>query len=205
MKLYFAPRTRSTRPRWLLEELGVPYELVRVDLASGAHKHPDYLQHVHPLGVVPALEDGGQPVMESTAHLLHLADRFPEKGLAPAPGSLERAEYYQWISFAVTTLEPRVEAYFEHTQGLPEGQRVPALADRAVQRFTDAARVLEARLGGREFLVGSRFSAADVLMASLLAWAGMLGLTKDFAGLQAYTKHHLARPAAKRARADSPE
>ncbi|NOK20537.1 glutathione S-transferase family protein [Corallococcus carmarthensis] len=199
MKLYFAPRTR---PRWLLEELGVPYELVRVDLASGAHKHPDYVQHVHPLGVVPALEDGGQPVMESTAHLLHLADRFPEKGLAPAPGSPERAEYYQWISFAVTTLEPQLEDFLEHTQSLPEAQRVPALADRAVQRFHDAARVLDARLAGREFLVGSRFSAADVLMASLLAWAGALGRTKDFPGLQAYAKRHLARPAAQRARAD---
>ncbi|MFB1482342.1 glutathione S-transferase family protein [Corallococcus sp. RDP092CA] len=202
MKLYFAPRTRSTRPRWLLEELGVPYELVRVDLSQGAHKQPDYVQHVHPLGVVPALEDGGAPLLESTAHLLHLADRFPEKGLAPAPGSPERAEYYQWISFAVTTLEPQLEAFLEHTQSLPEDQRVPALAERAVRRFDAAARVLEARLGEREFLVGSRFSAADVLMASLLAWAGMMGRTKDLPGLQAYAQRHLARPAARRARGD---
>ncbi|TSC27669.1 glutathione S-transferase family protein [Corallococcus sp. Z5C101001] len=202
MKLYYAPRTRSTRPRWLLEELGVPYELVRVDLAQGAHKQPDYLQHVHPLGLVPALEDGGQVFMESTAHLLHLADRFPRKGLAPEPGSPERAAYYQWMAFAMTTLEPPLEAFLEHTQSLPEAQRVPALAERAVQRFTDAARVLDARLEGREFVAGSRFSAADVLVASILAWAGSLGRTKDFPGLQAYARRQLARPAAQRARAD---
>jgi glutathione S-transferase len=202
MKLYYAPRTRATRPRWLLEELGVPYELVRLDLTKGDHKRPEYLRDVHPLGVVPALDDGGQPLFESTALLLHLADRFPDKGLAPAPGTPERGEYYQWMLFVMTTLEPALVDALEHGGGLPEAQRVGALAERGGQRFMDAARVLEARLSGRDVLVGSRFSAADVLLASLLGWAGSMGFTKDFPGLQAYTKRHLARPAAQKARAD---
>ena len=81
MKLYFAPRTRAVRARWLLEELGVPYELIKLDLARQENTTPAYLA-VHPLGEVPALVDGDVTLLESLAICLHLADRFPEKHLA---------------------------------------------------------------------------------------------------------------------------
>ena len=77
MKLYFAPRTRATRARWLLEELGVPYELVKLDLARQENTTPAYLA-VHPLGEVPALVDGEVTLLESLAICLHLADRYGE-------------------------------------------------------------------------------------------------------------------------------
>jgi len=198
MKLFFAANTRATRPRWMLEELGVPYELVPVDLPRREHKQPDYLR-IHPMGSLPALEDDGHPMFESAAILMHVADKYPEKGLAPAPGTPERAEYYQWLMFCMATMEPPLSAYSAHSLFLPELERVPAEAERGRKRFTDIARMLEERLQGREFLVGGRFTAADVVMASILHWAQGMGLLASFPALGAYTQRQLARPAARRA------
>jgi glutathione S-transferase len=84
MKLYFAPRTRAVRPRWLLEELGVPYELVKLDPSKQENKTPAFLA-LHPFGEIPVLVDGDVTLFESAAICLYLADRFPEKNLAPPP------------------------------------------------------------------------------------------------------------------------
>src|SRR5216684_3336120 len=86
MQLYFAPRTRASRPRWLLEELEVPYELVKLDLSKQESRTPAYLA-LHPFGEVPVLVDGDVTLFESSAICLYLADRFPEKRLAPSLGS----------------------------------------------------------------------------------------------------------------------
>jgi glutathione S-transferase len=198
MKLYFVPRTRATRPRWMLEELGVPYELKVLNVAEGENKRPEYLA-VHPLGSVPALEDGALKLFESAAILQYLADKYPEKGLAPKPGTPERGEYYMWMMFCMTTVEPPLADIFHNTFLLPEPQRTPALVEKGRRRFAEVAPVLEARLRGREFLVGESFSAADLLLSSLLGWAGSMALTADFPGLVEYAKRHLARPAARRA------
>lgn len=198
MKLYFAQKTRATRPRWLLEELGVPYELVPVDLLQREHKSPEYLR-VHPMGSMPALEDDGHAVFESAAILLHLADKFPEAGFAPALGTVERAEYYQWMMFCMATMEPPLSAYSAHSRFLPEHERVPAEAERGQKRFTDIARMLEEKLKGRSFLVGERFTAADVVMASILNWGAGMGLLEDFPALRSYAERQMARPAAQRA------
>src|SRR5512143_2861365 len=105
MKLYFTPRTRATRPRWLLEELGVPYELVRVDLEAGQNRTADYLA-LHPLAQVPVLVDDDQVLIESAAICMHLGDRFPAARLAPAVGSRLRGPYLQWMFYCAATLEP---------------------------------------------------------------------------------------------------
>src|SRR5687768_8158359 len=101
MKLYFAPRTRSVRPRWLLEELGLPYELVKLDLSREEHRTPAHLG-LHPLGDVPVLEDGEVTLFVSPAIILYLADRSPEKRLAPPMESPDRGPYLQWLLFAET-------------------------------------------------------------------------------------------------------
>lgn len=198
MKLYFVPKTRATRPRWMLEELGVPYELKVLNVAQGENKLPEYLS-VHPLGSVPALEDGDVKLFESAAICQYLADKFPEKGLAPKPGTPERGEYYTWMMFCMTTVEPPLTDIFYNTVMLPEAQRNAATAEKGRKRFAEVARVLEARVGGREFLVGDSFTAADLLLSSMIGWAGMMGVTSDFPVLQEYARRHLARPAAKRA------
>ncbi|QSQ11351.1 glutathione S-transferase family protein [Myxococcus landrumensis] len=198
MKLYFAQNTRATRPRWLLEELGVPYELVPVDVHQREHKTPEYLR-IHPMGSMPALEDDGHAIFESAAILLHVADKFPEKGFAPAAGTVERAEYYQWMMFCMATMEPPLSAYSAHSRFLPEVDRVPGEAERGKKRFTDIAKMLEEKLQGRSYIVGERFTAADVVMASILNWGAGMGLLEDFPALRAYVARQISRPAARRA------
>jgi glutathione S-transferase len=187
MKLYFAPRTRATRARWLLEELGVPYERVKLDLARQENTTPAYLA-VHPLGEVPALVDGEVTLLESLAICLHLADRFPEKHLAPLVGSAERGPYYQWMAFAEVSLEPMVMEFYRHAR-LPE--------DRT--RLTAVLDVIHVGLGGREFLVGGAFTAADVVMASILHLANTLKLLDGHPRLVEYVKRHTQRPAVRKA------
>jgi glutathione S-transferase len=198
MKLYFNPMTRATRPRWILEELGVPYELEHVDLMKGEHKLPKYTK-VHPLGRVPALEDKGFVMIESAAIVMQLADKYPEKGLAPAVGTNERAEYYQWIFFAMTEAEPPLVTILFHTRILPEAQRSPAALEEAVKEFKPTADVLQDYLKGREYAVGNKFTAADVIVAGVLALANMLKQLDGHPGLQEYLKRMLERPAAKKA------
>ena len=105
MRLYYVPRTRAGRPRWVLEELGIPYELVRLDPARGETRSPEHLSR-QPLGHVPALEDEGGLLFESAAICLYLAEKYPEKGLVPPPGSRGRGLTYQWLFYAMTELEP---------------------------------------------------------------------------------------------------
>src|SRR5258705_12836566 len=111
MKLYYARMTRAGRPRWMLEETGAPYELVRLDLSRGEHKKPEYMK-IHPHGSVPALDDGDLALFESAAICAYLADKFPEKRLAPPVGTPARGLYYQWIVYSMATMEPPILKVF---------------------------------------------------------------------------------------------
>lgn len=198
IKLYYNPFSRATRVRWLLEEIGEPYELVRVDLDQ---ENPE-LEKVHPLGKVPAIEDGALKLFESAAILMHLADKYPAKGFAPAVGTAERAEYYKWFFFGMTELEPQIVEEYVQTQVYEEKDRSKKNLDDARGFYKDAAGVLEKHLAGREFIVGGTFSAADVLMCSMLAWGKMMGLLDPYPNLQKYVKGLGSRPANKKSRAD---
>ena len=198
MKLYYVPYTRASRPRWMLEELGLPYELVRLDPKKGDNKGPDYLR-VHPLGKVPALVDGEVTLFESAAIVLYLADKAGR--LAPQAGSTLRAEYYQWILFGVTTLEPPLASVDAHTRSLPEEKRVARVAEEGRVTFAEAARAVEKRLEGRDWLLGE-FSGADVLVGSVLWWARATKLLGGHPILEAYVDRIKARPAWQRSRAD---
>ncbi|WP_224364265.1 glutathione S-transferase family protein [Hyalangium versicolor] len=201
MKLYFAPRTRAVRPRWLLEELGVPYELVRLDLDRQENTTPSYLA-VNPLGELPALVDGDVTLLETLAICLHLADRFPEKRLAPPMGSAERGSYYQWMAFAEARLDPAVMEFYWDAQ-LPEEQKTSERSEEESAkhrtRLTGVLDFIDVGLGGREFLVGATFTAADVVTASILHLAHKLMLLDGHPRLVEYVKRHSQRPAVRRA------
>ncbi len=201
MKLYYVPQTRSTRARWMLEEIGAPYELVRLDVAKRQNRDPEYLA-LNPLGHVPTLVDGDTAIYESAAVCMYLADRFPEKELAPPPGSLLRGPYYQWLVYGPATIEPALVLYVDHHMRLPDGERVPRIAEKMRARLRDVFGAVQKSLGEREHLVGDRFSAADVMMGSILGWARLSGTLADHPSLEAYAKRMLARDAARRARAD---
>ena len=204
LKLYYVPRTRSMRPRWLLEELGVPYELVRLDPSKGETRQEPY-RSVNPLGHVPALDDDGTVITESAAIIMHLADRFPEKGLAPRPGTPERGLYYRWIVYAMVTMEAQVAAVSEQAR-LPEEKRSAQVVEKAKARFQEVVQVVEDYLkaGGRQFIAGPTFTGADIVMSAVLGWGKMNGMLDEqqFPASLAYWKAQLDRPAAKKARAD---
>jgi glutathione S-transferase len=193
LKLFYIPNTRATRVRWMLEELKAPYELARIDWPTA--RSEQYKRDVHPLGAVPALQDDGTVVIESAAIIAHLADRF---GLAPPPG--ERGAYYQWILYAMATLEPLVVAFSDHSKKLPEDQRIPGIAAAARRSFANAASVVGTQLQSKEWLLGD-FSAADVVLGSVVVWAAALRLT-DAEPLLCYADRIRARPAWQNARKD---
>jgi glutathione S-transferase len=196
MKLYYAPNTRALRPRWLLEEAGLPYELVRVDMQAGQHRSAAY-KAVHPLGAVPALEDGEVTLIESSAICMYLADKLPPGQMAPAPGTQDRGRYYQWMVYAVATLEgPNLE-FLRARQADDEKGKQAARA-----RAIELARPIAAALEGRSYLVGDHFSAADVMIGSVLGWGLRLGALdlETLPTLQAYLQRLTDRPAFKLAR-----
>jgi glutathione S-transferase len=199
IKLFYAPNTRATRPRWMLEELEVPYELVTLDVAGGAHRTAEYLR-IHPHGQVPALLDGDVAVFESTAICMYLADRFIERGLAPPVGSPARAAYYQWLVYCPATLEPAIGLLSGHTVALPPEQRVAPVADKAREKLAQSLAVLAGVLSRRPFMLGERFGAVDLVLGANLRWAfraGLLGSAPPV--LQSYMERLLSRPAAQRA------
>ena len=189
MKLYYASPSRAGHVRWLLEELRVPYDLVRVDMAAGDHKFPEHLAR-HPLGKVPVLEDGQVTLFETGAICMYLADKYEEKGLAPRIGHSARGPYLQWMFFASTELEPPLVQF----------QQTPT--EELKEAFYARARVLAFALADRDYLLGDGFSAADVVVGSALGWARHFGLLDPFPRLIEYGRQVGGRPAARRARAD---
>ena len=200
MRLYYVPKTRATRPRWVLEELGVPYELVRLDATKGETHTPEHVSR-QPLGHVPALEDGDVRMFESAAICLWLAERHPEKGLIPAPGTPERAAVYQWAFYAMTELDAPLSALSAEKRRAP-GDADPRRIDEAKARFHRAAAALEPHLAGRSFLVGDAFSVADVVVAACLVWGRTAGALEGLPACAAYLDALRKRPAWRRATAD---
>jgi glutathione S-transferase len=200
MKLYYARYTRASRPRWLLEEVGAPYELARLDLRAGEHKHESYMA-VHPHGVVPALQDGDTTIYESVAICMYLADKLALGTLAPALDTPERASWYQWMAYGLATLEPAIVQYASHTRFLPEEKRVVAMAEDGKGKVRHALDNLSRVMDGREHLLSS-FSAADIVIGSMLMWARSMKLVDEHPVLLRYLDALMQRPAWKRANQD---
>jgi glutathione S-transferase len=194
--LYFAPGTRAARIAFLLEELAVPWQKVTLDLSQREHKAPDYLA-LNPNGVVPTLKDGDTVLFESVAIALYLADRYADKGLAPPADSPLRGRYLSWMVWSMTTLEPPIgEVYLERMK--PAEQQSGTAIAAALERFRTAAQALDTELAG-PYLFGDAFSAADVMVGCVLAFAGMLGMLEGHDRLRDYVARITARPAFGRA------
>jgi glutathione S-transferase len=199
IKLYHAPQSRSVRVRWLLEELGdVPYELAPVTFES--MKKPEYLR-VHPLGAVPAIQDGDVTMFESGAILSYLLERYGRGRLAPAPATSARAPYLQWFFFGEATMAPPLVDVLLHSMFLPEPQRVPAVAESGRKRFAQLLDVLEPRLAGKQYLCGE-FTAADIMVGYAVGLGRFVGLGTDGPpNVQEYFGRLGERPAFQRAMA----
>lgn len=201
LKIYGFPNTRATRVLWTLEEAGAEYEYVKVDLLKGEGRQPPYLE-LNPGGKVPTLVEEDFVLTESAAICTYIADRYPAAALAPAPNTRQRARYDQWCFFVIGELEQPLWTLAKHRFALPEKRRVPAVFETATWEFSVAAKVLDAGLGDREFILGDRFSVADLLIAHTLAWANKAyKLPLHSERLESYAERLLARPALTRAKA----
>lgn len=195
IKVYGFPNSRSTRVVWALEEIGVDYDYVLVNLMQGEGRQAPYLA-VNPTGKVPALADGDLALAESGAIVTYLAEKFPEAGLIPSQAQAQaRAEYFQWAFFALSELEQPLWTLAKHRFALPEARRVAAVLPTAEWEFSRAAKVLAQHLANRQYVAGDRFTAADILTAHTLAWARAYKLPFNSDTLEAYADRQLARPA----------
>jgi glutathione S-transferase len=192
MQLYeFAP-TRSIRVRWMLQELGIDFESITVNLAAGEHRHPEFLK-LNPAGRVPVLVDDDLVLTESVAILLYLAEKYPHKGLLPTDIK-QRSQVYRWLLFAATELEQPLWRISRHTMLYPEHLRLPAEVSLARQDFTDMVAVLEEHMQGRKFIVGDTVTVADFVCAYTLDWANEVGLLDGCPQLLQYMERMYARP-----------
>jgi glutathione S-transferase len=192
MKLYeFAP-TRSIRVRWTLQELGVDYEPVTVNLLAGEHRSPEFLE-INPAGKLPVLVDGDLVLTESVAIVLYLAEKYSSQGLMPA-GLKDRAQLNRWLLFAATELEQPLWRISRHTMLYPEDRRLPEDVILAGEDFKAMASVLEAHMHGKQFVLGDRVTVADFVTAYTLDWANEDQLLDGFPTLLAYMNRMYARP-----------
>lgn len=198
IKLYFAPRTRSVRILWLLEELGLPYELERVEFRPPARQ---FFAQRTPLGKLPAIEDGEVVMSESGAIVEYLLERYGAGRLAPPVGSPERARYLQWLHFAESTAFPPLGIVVWLTLYRDDAARHPDLVADSRARAARGLDILERELDGRRHLLGDEFSAADIMMGFTLVAARLLGVLVDGAhpALHAYLARLEGRPAFQKA------
>jgi len=192
LTLYYLPGTRAERVRWILNELGLDYQVKTIDLFKGEGQQPDYLA-IHPLGQLPALEIDGEVMIESGAIVQWLAESVPGSVLAPRTDQPGRRAFDQWMYFAVATLEASAWEMMLHGRILPDQLAVKAIVPFAEQRYAQALDVLEKALSDREYLVEDRFSAADIMVGYILAW--FPGQLAPYPGLQNYLARLQQRPA----------
>ena len=195
MRLYHVPNSSSQRVVWMLEELGEPYELVILGDRASRVADSEHMER-HPMGRVPVLEDDDGPVFESGAICLYVADKYPQAGLLAPAGTHERGLAYQWSFFAYTELQAR--AMQVRLAGSPEAAEAPAKALREAVAAVDQA------IEGKDFLVGDRFSVADLLVGNALSAARRFGGVELPTHVGRYLDALESRPAKQRADARNP-
>ena len=191
MQLFWSPRSRSFSSLWLMEETGQPYERVLTDISTGAQRQAEYLA-INPMGKVPALRDGEATLAEAAAIAAYVAERYPEAGLAPPLGDPLRAKYLYWLFFGPGCIEPAMVQLATKLEmnpvaaGWGDSQRVIDVLDVALQKGP--------------WILGERFSAADIVIGSGLNFAVRLfRIIPSRTSFDAYVERCMARPAFQRA------
>jgi glutathione S-transferase len=183
--------SRGAIARWMLEEVGEPYEVHALDRDTGEHRQPAYLK-INPMGKVPAIRHGETLVSEAAAVCLYLAEAFPEAGLNIPVGNPKRGAFLKWLFFGPSCIEPAVlDVAFPRKEPAPRGAAGYGDFDTVMQVVGDA-------LKPGPYLLGDRFTAADVIVGSQLRWGMMFGAIPKRDDFVSYTARLEARPALKR-------
>lgn len=200
LQLHYFPGTASMAPHILLEELGLPFELVWVDREHDGHKSAAYLQ-LNPNGLIPVLADGEAVLYEAAAICLHLADAHPQAGLAPPLGTAERAQYYKWMVWLTNTLQASLILYFYPDRWADDAAGTASVKAHAEARVGSLLDQLEAELvrHGGPWLLGAQYSAVDAYALMLCRWTrGFARPARSLPQLGVYLQRMLARPAVQR-------
>ena len=203
IKLHYHPGNANLAPHILLEELGVPFELLLVDRANAAHRSPEFLK-LNPNGKIPVLVDGGLVLYETAAICLHLVDTHPDGRLAPPLATPERAHFYKWIIWSTNTLQAMLMHFFYAGRLVDEGNdsgaaQVKAHAETLIGHMLD---LLDRELAshGKPWLLGDAFSAVDPYVLMLGRWTRSFARpARSLPHLGPYLKRVLERPAVQRA------
>lgn len=193
MKLYWCQNTRAFRIAWLLEESGLKYERIPVDIRDEKSKNGPAFRAVSPLGKVPALEDGPARLCDSGAICIYIADQYPETRLGPPVGDPDRARFLQWVTYTNSVIEPSMAEKFAKLEPRP--------ASYGWGSFDLMLSTLQSELSKKEWILGERFSAADVLLGTSASWLMQFGLHSADDSIAAYVTRCKARPAWQRAHA----
>jgi glutathione S-transferase len=188
---YTNPMSRGRIVHFLLEELGAPYHMKILDLEKGEHKKAEYLR-INPMGKVPAIVHRGVVVTEAAAICTYLADAYPRAGLAPAFDDPQRGTYLRWMFFGAGCVEP---ALVDRMFARPPVERKGALG---YGSYEDTLHALETAVTPGPFILGERFSAADVYVGSQIQWGMMVKALEPRPKLQQYAERIAARPAMQR-------
>ena len=198
LKLHFAPNSRAVRILWLLEELGLEFELNKMAFHPSALKSDEHRAR-HPLGRIPVLEDGDVMIYESGAIVEYILERHKNGGLKPAVDAPEFAAYLQWFHYCEGMVMPPINTIVVHSILLPPDRRNPTALAQAQRLLGRAVAPVDEALEGREYLVGD-FSAADIMLGHSLFMANRLGQVSDeLANLKAYISRIEQRPAFEKA------
>jgi glutathione S-transferase len=187
-----APGSRLTRVTWMLEELGQPYEILL------AKQYSDTMRRYNVTGKMPALADGELVVTDSAAICAYLGEKHAEAGMGPNPGLSGRAEMMAWMFYAQTEFEAPLWTKIRHKFILPEAMRAD-IGPATAHDFAAEVAALEAKLGGRQYALGERFSAIDVVLGHCGRWARGARFAIASEAVNVYFDRVLARPALARA------
>ena len=193
LTFYTNPMSRGRIVRWMLEEVGQPYETVVLDYAT-TMKGAEYLK-INPMGKVPAIKHGDAVVTEAAAICAYLADSFPQAKLAPPSGSKERGPYYRWLFYGAGPVEAMASNHALGVQIPDEKRGMVGYGSR--EQVIDT---LDKALQGREYLAGDRFTAADLYVGAQIGWGLQFGTLEKRPAFEEYAGRLLARPAALRAK-----
>jgi glutathione S-transferase len=193
--LYYYPGNASLLPHMALREIGAPFELRLVDRTHGAQKSADYLR-LNPNGLIPTLVEGDLVLFEAAAITIHLADQHPQAGLAPAPGTRERAHFYKWMVHLTNTPQAEFRAWFYPWEHVADRAMAVTVMQAAGERLHRMFNVIADQLGDGPWLLGERFSAADLFLLMLVRWGrAMPHPPRDLPPLAAHASRVLERPA----------
>ena len=189
ISLYGSGGARSSRCRWVLNELQLEYEYIEEPELIGSEK----LRQLHPQSKIPAAVINGAVLFESSAICSYLCDLKPESSLIPLPGTLQRGLHDQWISFAQSEVEAYLWSNVKHRSLYPEERRVSNVIEQNNIEIHSGLKVLNAALSKSDYILGDEFQVTDIILGWTLNWARRLGVMNDYPRLMAYNKSLLQR------------